>query len=291
MTALSIPLLITAVPAAANAATQAAKPADPPSKASAKRPLARRLGAVSGPASSSSGTVMTALPSVRQAIRLAAAGPVQASPASPGGDTGGPAPQLQEVVVTGFRQSLESALNAQRVAVQPIEAVAEEDLGKMPDQNVAESLQRLPGVQINRAVGFGTQVLVEGLSQNVIELNGDDFLTGREFYTSGEAANGGAGANFQYSSLESIPSEEVSGIDVELNPTAADLTGAIGGTIDLKTQDPLAMPLGLTLAGNARGVDSEGAGGITPNASLVAAYKFNSRFALEGSISYDKYNT
>ncbi len=291
MTALSVELIAAAAPGVAHAQTQPVKAADPPSKASAKRPLARRLGSTLSQTPSSSGAAMTALPSVRQAIRLAAADPAQASPASPGGDTGGSAPQLQEVVVTGFRQSLESALNAERTAVQPIEAVAQEDLGKMPDQNVAESLQRLPGVQINRAVGFGTQVLVEGLSQNVIELNGDDFLTGREFYTSGEAANGGAGANFQYSSLESIPSEEVSGINVELNPTAADLTGAIGGTIDLKTQDPLAMPLGLTLAGNARGVSSEGAGGITPNASLVAAYKFNSRFALEGSISYDKYNT
>ena len=201
MTALSVELIAAAAPMVAHAQTQPVKASDPPSKASAKRPLARRLGSALSQTPSSSGAAMTALPSVRQAIRLAAADPAQASSASPGGDAGGSAPQLQEVVVTGFRQSLESALNAERTAVQPIEAVAEEDLGKMPDQNVAESLQRLPGVQINRAVGFGTQVLVEGLSQNVIELNGDDFLTGREFYTSGEAANGGAGANFQYSSL------------------------------------------------------------------------------------------
>lgn len=224
-----------------------------------------------------------------------------ALPSSPeGGDAAGssarasqdsPPVKLQQVIVTGFRESLETALNDERAAVQPIEAVVAEDLGKMPDQNVAESLQRLPGIQINRALGFGTQVLVEGLSQNIIELNGDDFLTGREFYTTGEASGGGAGANFQYGSLESVPSEEVSGIDVALNPTAANLSGAVGGIINLRTRNPLAMPRGLTLAGNARGVSSEGAGGITPAASLVAAYKFNSRFAINASVSYDKYNT
>src|SRR5690348_5688453 len=70
---------------------------------------------------------------------------------------------LEEVVVSGFRASLESALNRKRESNQPIESIAPEDIGKMPDQNVAESLQRLPGIQINRAGGKGTQVLIDGL--------------------------------------------------------------------------------------------------------------------------------
>src|ERR1700736_5374993 len=56
---------------------------------------------------------------------------------------------LQEVVVTGYRQSLQTALDAKRISLLPIESVAAEDIGKMPDNNVAESLQRLPGAQIN----------------------------------------------------------------------------------------------------------------------------------------------
>jgi iron complex outermembrane recepter protein len=60
---------------------------------------------------------------------------------------------LQEVVVTGFRASLQSALDAKRTSIQPIESVAAEDIGKMPDQNVSESLQRLPGISINRSGG------------------------------------------------------------------------------------------------------------------------------------------
>jgi iron complex outermembrane receptor protein len=287
MTALSVEILCAApqVHAAAQSSQQAA--AVPPARASTRLSLARQIKSSLGAGAAVSRPSMTALPSGQRPILLASAGAV---PAAAGAGSGSLA-QLQEVVVTGFRQSLENALNEERVAIQPIEAVTPEDLGKMPDQDVAESLQRLPGIQINRALGFGTQVLVEGLSQNVIELNGDDFLTGREFYTTGEASGGGAGGNFQYGSLESVPSEEISGIDVELNPTAADISGAIGGNINLHTQNPLTMPRGLTLAGNARGVDSQGTSGITPNGSLVGAYKFSNRFAVDGSISYDKYNT
>ena len=62
----------------------------------------------------------------------------------------------QEVVVTGYRASVQTALDEKRNAIQPIETIVAEDIGKMPDQNVAESLQRLPGVSINRAGGHGT---------------------------------------------------------------------------------------------------------------------------------------
>src|SRR6202047_2269064 len=64
---------------------------------------------------------------------------------------------LVESVGTGYRQSLQSALDAKRQSIQPIESVVAEDIGKMPDQNVSESLQRLPGISINRSGGKGTQ--------------------------------------------------------------------------------------------------------------------------------------
>jgi outer membrane cobalamin receptor len=91
-----------------------------------------------------------------------------------------PDQQLTEVVITGFRASLQTALDEKRKSDLPIESVAPEDIGKMPDQDVAESLQRLPGVQIDRApTGQGTSVLIDGLRQNLTTLNGDTFLTGR----------------------------------------------------------------------------------------------------------------
>jgi len=234
------------------------------------------------------GTSNQLLSTAISSLLAAAAHAQSAPPAAPAAD----ASQLQEIVVTGFRASLKSALDAKRKSNQLIESIAEEDIGKMPDQNVAESLQRLPGVQINRAGGKGTQVLIDGLSNNLITLNGDVFLTGKEFYVSGEAAGGGNGSNVQYASLEGIPSEEIGGIDVIKNPTAADREGGLGGIVNLKTRSALAQPDGLSLGGNVRGTKASGAeGGVTPVVTMVGGFKFSDRFALTGSLSYDDQKT
>src|ERR1700730_1790016 len=198
---------------------------------------------------------------------------------------------LQEVVVTGYRASLQSALDSKRKSELPIESVVAEDLGKMPDQNVAESLQRLPGVQIDRAQGKGTAVLIDGLRQNLTTLNGDIFLTGKEFYVSGEASGGGAGGNAQYGSLEGIPSEEIGGIDVIKNPSAAITEGGLGGTLTLKPGEPLAQPQGLTIGGNFRESYGQGSGQWTPVGALVGSFKLNDRVAFQGSVSYDDEKT
>ena len=200
---------------------------------------------------------------------------------------------LQEVVVTGYRQSLQTAIDAKRASTLPIESVAAEDIGKMPDNNVAESLQRLPGVQIDRsgANGQGNSVLIDGLRQNLVTLNGDVFLTGKEFYVSGEAANGGAGANKQYGSLETIPSELVSGIDVIKNPNAAITEGGLGGTIDLKTADPLQAPNGLSLNGLFRESDAQRQNSKTPDGTLVGSFKLNDHIAFSASLTYSELKT
>src|SRR3546814_4528280 len=91
-----------------------------------------------------------------------------------------------EIVVTGFRASLENALNAKRDSNLIIESVTAEDIGKFPDQNVAESLQRLPGIQIDRENGQGSKVRIRGLEQNVTLLNGGLFVSGLEVYKVGE---------------------------------------------------------------------------------------------------------
>lgn len=199
--------------------------------------------------------------------------------------------EIEEVVVTGFRASLQSALDIKRNSDLPVESVAPEDIGKMPDQNVAESLQRLPGVQIDRSNGQGTSVLIDGLRQNLTTLNGDVFLTGREFYVSGEGSGGGAGGNAQYGSLEGIPSEIIGGIDVYKNPQASMTEGGLGGTINLKTRDPFAQPDGLSLAGNFRESRSDGTQASTPNGTVVAGYKLNDRIAFTGSFTFDNEKT
>ena len=187
--------------------------------------------------------------------------------------TTAPDSELTEITVTGYRQSLQTALDTKRSSDLPIESVAPEDIGKMPDNNVAESLQRLPGVQIDRsgANGQGNSVLIDGLRQNLTTLNGDVFLTGKEFYVSGEASGGGAGSNSQYGSLETIPSELVSGIDVIKNPNAALTEGGLGGTINLKTADPLLAPDGLSLGGLFRESDAQRQNDKTPDATVVGS--------------------
>ncbi|MDE2110161.1 MAG: TonB-dependent receptor [Alphaproteobacteria bacterium] len=200
---------------------------------------------------------------------------------------------METVVVTGYRASLASALEQKRNSDLIMDSVTAEDVGKMPDQNVAESLQRLPGVQIARDQGKGTRVLIDGLRQNLTTLNGDVFLTGKEFYVSGEAANGGGGANAQYSSMEGIPSEEIGGIDIYKSPNASLTEGGLGGIIDLKTRNPLDLAEGFSVTANLRGTSTsyQSSGNMTPNGTLVASYKVSNKFAITGSVSYDDTNT
>ncbi len=201
--------------------------------------------------------------------------------------------EMETVTVTGYRASLANALSQKQKSNLIMESVTAEDVGKMPDQNVTESLQRLPGVQIARDQGKGTRVLIDGLRQNLTTLNGDVFLTGKEFYVSGEAANGGAGANAQYSSMEGIPSEEIGGVDIFKSPNAALTEGGMGGIIDLKTRNPLDAADGLSLAANLRGSSTsyQSLGNLTPNATLVATYNASNKFAITGSVSYDDTQT
>jgi TonB-dependent receptor len=189
---------------------------------------------------------------------------------------------LEEVVVTGFRASLANALENKRESNQIIESVSAEDIGKFPDQNVAESLQRLSGVQIDRDNGQGTKVRIRGLDQNVVLLNDDIFLTGLELYTRGE----GNVRNSNAASLEGIPSELLSGVDVYKSPNAAQSEGGLGGIIDLKTRSPFSLGGGTNFAGNLRYADS--GEGWEPLGALVFGHEFSDRFAVIASVSYDK---
>jgi iron complex outermembrane recepter protein len=186
---------------------------------------------------------------------------------------------LEEVIVTGFRASLADALQNKRESNQIIESVSAEDIGKFPDQNVAESLQRLPGVSIDRSNGQGTKARIRGLDQNVTLLNDDIFLSGLELYTQGE------GNVRETDSLEGIPSELLGGIDVYKSPNASQSESGLGGIINLKTRSPFALS-DTTLAGNLRYADS--GEGWEPLGALVFSHQFSERLAVMASVSYDK---
>lgn len=193
---------------------------------------------------------------------------------------------MDEIIVTGFRASLADALQLKRNSNEIIESITAEDIGKFPDQNIAESLQRLSGVQIDRNNGQGTKVRIRGLDQNVTLLNEEIFLTGLEVFTLGE------GQTRETDSLEGVPSELLGGVDVYKSPNARLLEGGLGGTINLKTRNPLSLPDGYTLAGNVRMAKSNGAdGGWKPLGAIAAGYKWDDKAALIATFSYDKQNT
>lgn len=191
---------------------------------------------------------------------------------------------LEEIVVTGFRASLASALSAKRNSNVLMESVAAEDMGKFPDQNIAESLQRLAGVQIDRANGQGTTVRIRGLDQNVTVLNGDTFLTGLEVFRLGEG-----GDRFQ-DSLEGVPAELIGGVDVYKSPKASLIEGGLGGIVNLKTRNPLTLDEGFTVAGNGRMTKGSDIDGWEPTGAVAVGYNNGDRFGAFATFAYDKQN-
>ncbi|WP_425998159.1 TonB-dependent receptor [Caulobacter sp. DWR1-3-2b1] len=194
------------------------------------------------------------------------------------------ATEVEEVVVTGFRASLANALNVKKNSNLIIESVTAEDMGKFPDQNISESLQRLPGVQIDRENGQGTKVRIRGLDQNVTLLNGDTFLSGLEAFRLGE------GNNKQTNSLEGIPSDLLAGVDVIKSPRADVIEGGLGGTVNLKTRNALDLRDTTTMSADVRYSQGSFNGKAKPQVSVVLGHKFSDNFGLLGSFTWDKNN-
>lgn len=130
---------------------------------------------------------------------------------------------IEEIEVTGIRRSLSAAADMKRDDARIVDAIVAEDIGKLPDNNIAEALQRVTGVSINRDFGVGSEVSIRGLPQNRVELNGRSTL--------GDDRNG---VDFQ-----DFPSSFLSAVEVVKSPTPEMIEGALGGTISMKTVRPL----------------------------------------------------
>lgn len=198
---------------------------------------------------------------VRRVLLLSAAGGAVAL-AQPAfaQDAATPAPEEDEIVVTGIRAAERAAIDIKRNAVGVVDSIVAEDLGKLPDQNVAESLQRITGVTIERNRGEGRYVTVRGFGPkfNAVTVNGRTLATdnnGREF------------------SFDVIPSEIISGADVYKSPQANINGASIGATIDVRTLRPLDQKEGFKVAAAATGMWSENADSWNPEFSGVASWK------------------
>jgi iron complex outermembrane receptor protein len=150
-------------------------------------------------------------------------------------DAAGP---VEEVVVTGIRESLNQARDIKREATQFVDVIVADDIGKLPDRNVAESLARVSGVQVDRGIAEGTSVSVRGLRQNVYLFNGRQIIdaTGR----------GGVGletlGTSTFGLLSLVPSELISRLELTKLASSDQIAGALGGIIDVQTPMPLNGP-------------------------------------------------
>ena len=194
--------------------------------------------------------------------------------------------QPAEIVVTGIRASLNAASDIKRNAQGVVDAISAEDIGKFPDTNLAESLQRITGVSIDRSNGEGSTVTVRGFGPefNLVLLNGRQMPTS----TLGDGASAPASRSFDFANLAS---EGVAGVEVYKSGRATLPTGGIGSTINIKTPRPLDRP-GLKGSVAVKGVyDSSRNEGdpITPEISGIISDTFaDGLFGIAVSGSWQK---
>ncbi|WP_235074250.1 TonB-dependent receptor [Asticcacaulis sp. AC466] len=205
----------------------------------------------------------------RKLLLLAATAMSAAVLSSPGfaaaQETTATAPADETIVtVRGIRRSIKAALDIKKAAINSVDSIAAEDLGKLPDQNVAESLQRIPGVTIERNRGEGRYISVRGFGPkfNAVTVNGRTLATdnnGREF------------------SFDVLPSELIAGADVYKSPQANINGASIGATVDVRTLRPLDQTKTFMLAGSVGSSHAELADTNNPEASAVMSWRNRDR--------------
>ena len=146
------------------------------------------------------------------------------------------------VIATGIRQSLANALVEKRATTNLTEIIQSEDIGKLPDQNLAEVLENITGIQITRTAGVGSAVQIRGTDDNRIEINGVSTVgSGGLGGGQGTQAGGRSGIDFQ-----DLPASLISSLQVTKVPDAKAVEGTVGGTINLRTIRPLELKERLT---------------------------------------------
>ena len=155
---------------------------------------------------------------------MAADGPEAPAPAD--------GPQLEEIVITGLRQSLVNSESIKRDSSGVVDAITAEDIGKFPDTNLAESIQRIPGVTIDRDNNEGSEVTVRGFGPqfNLVTLNGRSMP--------GNLTPGQGQTAVRSFDFENLSADGISGITVYKTGRADIASGGIGATIDIKTARP-----------------------------------------------------
>jgi iron complex outermembrane receptor protein len=185
--------------------------------------------------------------------------------------------QVEEIVVTGIRGSLTQALDVKRNNTQIVDAIVAEDIGKFPDNNVIEALQRVTGVQVtSRGSGETSGISIRGLTDINTTVNGRNIFT----------ASGLAVA------LQDVPASLIKQVDVYKTRSASQIENGIAGSVDIKTQRPFDFD-GQKFVVAARAINQEQADEIDPNISGLASNRWETgsgEFGALVNLSYAETN-
>ncbi|MBL8315961.1 MAG: TonB-dependent receptor [Rubrivivax sp.] len=201
---------------------------------------------------------MTAL----AAAAVVASGLAQAQPAPPAKPA---APEGEVVVITGFRAAIESALTTKRDDAGIVDAIRAEDIAKFPDTNLAESLQRIPGVVIDRDAGEGRNITVRGLGADFtrVRINGIEALA-----TTGGTDSSGGNNRSRGFDFNVFAAELFNSITVRKSASADVDEGSLGATVDLSTIRPFDLK-GFTATASVKGRYNDLVGKTDPRVAFL----------------------
>ena len=175
--------------------------------------------------------------------------------------------QVADIVVTGIRASLQSATNAKKNAVAFGDSIFAEDIGKLPATNLAETLNRMPGVRLNRDIsGEGTQVAIRGLGPSFTRV----LLNGAQLQVASDGGTNGGSANREVD-LDFFPSELFTRLDLAKSPSPSTLEGGIAGTVNLRNARPFDKP-GTHITVVAQGQYTDANKKLSPRGAIVASH-------------------
>ncbi|UYC12673.1 TonB-dependent receptor [Xanthomonas sp. CFBP 8445] len=201
--------------------------------------------------------------------------------------------QLDTVQVTGLRNSLSQAMDIKRDSAGVVDAISAEDIGKFPDTNLAESLQRITGISIERRDGEGAQVTARGFGPqfNMVTLNGRQMPGADAFGAAGQVAIGGVDGGTRAFNFAQLAAEAINGIEVYKTSQANVPSGGIGATINILTSRPFDHQ-GIVASAGAKAVSDRSQpfdNDLTPELSGIFSYSNPDKtFGVGVSASYQK---
>ncbi len=200
--------------------------------------------------------------------------PSDAKRAKSSNSSAGSAEELQEITVTGVRESQIRAIEIKRLAPSIQDSISAESIGQFSDVTITDALQRITGVQINRDAGVGTSVSVRGLPEVGTMLNGEVFITPDQI-------------DSQQPDFTTVPATLFNQVDVIKSPTAGQTTSGISGALDLHTYRPWDLPHGFTYNYSADGERGSTTRDTGPEASGLVSFNDDGRwgFLVHGDFS------